>query len=81
MFVNEKDNDGFVVSVPFGFDIRTRPSTWWFLRTSLRWVPFAEAEVAKGVTFDYGGLELEFISFVMYPQRLMKPNDDDDDND
>ena len=77
LFTVNKDDSGVVLSVPFGFDIRTNPSNWWFLRTSFRWVPFADVDVASGVTFDYGGLEFEAISFVMYPQRLMKPSDDD----
>ena len=67
-----------VLSIPFGWDLRISPSSWWFLRTSLRWIPVAEVEVAKGVTYDFGGLEFDFIQFVMYPGRLMKPDDQDD---
>lgn len=65
---------GMVMSIPFGWDIRTNPSSWWFLRTSFRWVPFAEVDLpeAKGVSYDYGGLEFDVIQFVMYPSRLMK---------
>lgn len=76
-YTNTHDDSGVVMSVPFGFDMRTTPSAWWFLRTSFRWVPFANVDVAKDVTFDYGGLEFEFISLVIHPQRLMKSDDDD----
>lgn len=59
-----------VASVPFGWDIRIRPSGWWLLRTNLRWVPRAEIDVAAGVPYDLGGLEFDFIQLVVFPERL-----------
>ncbi|MCO4763128.1 MAG: hypothetical protein KC502_16545 [Myxococcales bacterium] len=69
----EKTADGsnFVVSVPFGWDYRVDPSSWWFLRTSFRWLPTVEAEIGSGVNFNHGGLEVNVISFVVKPRQLL----------
>ncbi len=62
-----------VVSVPFGWDIRINPSDCWFLRTNLRWVPVASFSPPRGHAFDYGGLELDFIQIVFFPDRVFRP--------
>ncbi len=60
-----------VFTVPFGWDYRVNPSSWWFLRTSFRWIPTAEMDLEDGVTFDHGGFEVDVISFVVHPRRLL----------
>jgi hypothetical protein len=60
-----------VLSVPFGWDVRIRPSDWWLLRTNLRWLPSAKLEVANGVSHDFGGLEFDIIQLLIYPERVI----------
>ncbi len=65
------DHTKAVFSVPFGWDYRVDPSSWWLLRTSFRWLPTVAVDLDHGVTFDHGGLEVNVLSFVVMPQRLM----------
>jgi hypothetical protein len=62
--------DRVVLSVPFGWDIRVKPSDWWLLRTNLRWLPSARVQMAPHVQYDFAGLEFDFIQFLFYPERL-----------
>jgi hypothetical protein len=63
------------LSVPFGWDIRIDPSTWWLLRTNLRWIPTAKLGVGTR-HLDFGGLEYDFIQLVVYPDRIISPAPD-----
>ena len=65
------DHTKTIFSVPFSWDYQLDPSSWWLLRTSFRWVPSVGVDLDHGVTFDHGGLEVNVISFVVMPQRLM----------
>jgi hypothetical protein len=64
-------NSTGLLSVPFGWDIRPKPSSWWLLRTSLRWIPKANLSMAAGIRYDFGGLEFDVIQFLFYPERLL----------
>ena len=45
----------------------------WLVRTNLRWVPRARIDFpGAGVGLDLGGLEFDFIQFVLFPERLFK---------
>ena len=55
--------------IVFGWDIRPAPSYWWILRTNLRWLPAAPLGLGN-TTFDFGGLEYDFIQLIVYPGRL-----------
>jgi hypothetical protein len=63
----------WMLSIPFGWDIRPNPASAWVLRTNLRWVPRARVDFPRSrVELDMGGLEFDFIQFVLFPERLLK---------
>jgi hypothetical protein len=63
----------WMLSIPFGWDIRPNPASAWLVRTNLRWVPRARIDFpGAGVGLDLGGLEFDFIQFVLFPERLFK---------
>ena len=63
----------WMLSIPFGWDIRPYPVGAWLVRTNLRWVPRARIDFpGAGVGLDLGGLEFDFIQFVLFPERLFK---------
>ncbi|MGH7720133.1 MAG: hypothetical protein ACREON_14990 [Gemmatimonadaceae bacterium] len=63
----------WMLSIPFGWDIRPNPASSWLLRTNLRWLPRARAVFpGSGVRLDMGGLEFDFIQLVLFPERLFR---------
>jgi hypothetical protein len=63
----------WMLSIPFGWDIRPNPASAWLVRTNLRWVPRARVNFpGSRVELDMGGLEFDFIQLVLFPERLFK---------
>ena len=62
---------GPILSLPFGWDIRSNPASAWLLRTNLRWVPRAGVDL-PGTRVDLGGLEFDFMQLVVFPERIFR---------
>jgi hypothetical protein len=63
----------WMLSIPFGWDIRPNPASAWIVRTNLRWVPRARIDFPMAdVRLDLGGLEFDFIQLVLFPERIFK---------
>ena len=58
----------WMLSVPFGWDIRPNPASAWLVRTNLRWIPRARLDFpGTSIGVDLGGLEFDFIQLVLFP--------------
>lgn len=56
-------------SLVFGWDIRPNDAQWYILRTNLRYIFDANTAVS-GIKISSDQLEINFIQFVLYPERL-----------
>jgi hypothetical protein len=53
-----------------GWDIRPTRVDWWGVRTNIRYFPLLKLNVDSGQKIDLRQIELNFLQFVFYPNRL-----------
>lgn len=54
-----------------GWDIRPTRVDWWGVRTNIRYFPLLKLKLDNGHTIDLRQIELNFLQFVFYPNRLI----------
>jgi hypothetical protein len=61
---------GLKPGLTFGWDIRPNRLQFFYLRTTLRWVPNLEVQMNNGKSVNFDQLEFNFIQLVVLPGRL-----------
>jgi hypothetical protein len=54
-----------------GWDIRPTQVDWWVVRTNIRYFPLLQIEVQPHLHIDFQQIEVNFLQFVLYPNRIM----------